>query len=79
MKSETLNKIFGAVNLLAALQKLFFGGEYRFVVALLFLINGASLLLRDEESEFLQSLSKTLRRIALAVAVTLIIKILFTG
>lgn len=80
MKSKTINKIIGILYVLIGLHTLFFsGGKYKLVVALLFFVNGSSSLLQDAESEFYRTLSKTLRRIALVIAISLIVKIFIIG
>lgn len=76
MKSKTINNLSGALLFLIAFFAFLSGGEYGYVVALMLFLDGASCFLLNARSEFNETLSRTLRRISLATAVVLLVKIL---
>jgi hypothetical protein len=79
MKSKTIENLLGVLNILTAIYTLYSDNKYKLVVSLVFFLNGLSLLLQNAESEFYQTLSRTLRRIALVTAILLIIKMFIIG
>ncbi|MDQ6787771.1 MAG: hypothetical protein M3033_13265 [Acidobacteriota bacterium] len=79
MKTETIHKIFGIFLILSAFYSLNSGNEHRFLVALMLFLNGLSLLLEDAASEFLQTLSRRLRRITLVIAILLLVQLFIIG
>ncbi len=79
MKSKTIENLLGVLNILTAIYTLYSDNKYKLLVSLVFFLNGLSLLLQNAESEFYQTLSRTLRRIALVTAILLIIKMFIIG
>ncbi len=79
MKSKNVERLLGALAILAAIYTLYSGNEYKFVVSLIIFLHGLSLLLHNAESEFYRTLSRTLRGIALVTTIVLLIKVILIG
>lgn len=79
MKSKTIERLLGVMLILSAIYTLYSGNEHKLVVSLMSFLWGLSILMENAESEFYQTLSRTLRRIALVTAILLIIKMFIIG
>lgn len=76
---KILVKILGVLLIGAALYTLDFGNWNQLLISVILLLSGIHLLLTDSKNEFNNFLSKFLQKIALVLAVILILKLFIIG